>query len=263
MKMVKKPVYIIDMDGTLYHGTSPIEHAKEFVRYLQKNHRKFLFVTNCSGSSPIELVAKLAGMDIKITEENILTSGQVTASFVANNTIASRVYVIGSRALKEELVQHGVQVVRTKPDCVIVGFDKSFHFNKMKAAVNFILDGAKFIVTNDDSTIPDGHSFLPHTGAIAAGIERATGIKPLVIGKPETYILSVVQQKLHCSLEECAIIGDRLDTDIALGTRLGIPSYLVMTGVTSYDMVKQSSIQPTKIFDHLKELLIYDRDILS
>jgi 4-nitrophenyl phosphatase len=260
MKEVKKLVYIIDMDGTLYHGTSPIEHAKEFIKYLQENNRKFILATNCPGNSPAGLVAKLSSMGIEVNEGNILTSGQVTASYISDNKIASRLYLIGSQALEEEMIKKGLQVVQEEPDCVVVGFDRYFTYEKMKKAVGFILNGAKFIATNSDYTIPEGGLIVPHTGALAAGIEIATSVKPLTLGKPEKYIINEVEHKLNCCKEECCIIGDRLDTDIATGIRFGINSYLVMTGVTSYDLLKESEIQPTRFFKDLKELMEFDRD---
>jgi 4-nitrophenyl phosphatase len=260
MKEVKKLIYIIDMDGTLYHGNSPIEHAKEFIQYLQQNNRKFILATNCPGNSPAGLVAKLSSMGIEVNESNILTSGQVTAAYIAENKIASKVYLIGSQALEEELIKKGIQVVQNEPDCVVVGFDRDFTYEKMKKAVGFILGGASFIATNCDYTIPEGELIVPHTGALSAGIEIATGVKPLILGKPEKYILEEVQHRLICCKEECCIIGDRLDTDIATGIRFGVNSYLVMTGVTGYDLLKESEIQPTRVFKDLKELMVFDRE---
>lgn len=260
MKEVKKLIYIIDMDGTLYHGTSPIEHAKEFIQYLQENNRKFILATNCPGNSPGGLVTKLSSMGIEVNESNILTSGQITASYISENKIASRIYLIGSQSLEEELIKKGLQVVQDNPDCVVVGFDRDFTYDKMKKAVGFILGGAKFIVTNSDYTIPEGDIIVPHTGALAAGIEISTGVKPLTLGKPEKYILEEVQHRLNCCKEECCIVGDRLDTDIATGIRFGIKSYLVMTGVTYYKLLEESEIKPTRVFNDLKELMIFDME---
>lgn len=256
-------IYIIDMDGTLYHGRTPIEYAKEFIQYLQNNNRRFIMVTNCPSSTADDLVLKLARMGIRIDEDNILTSGQVTASFVAGNKTGAKVHMIGSNALRNELEKRGAEIVTTEPDFVIVGFDRKFSYGKMKRATRYILEGAKFIVTNNDYTIPEGNTTIPHTGAIAAGIEKATGVKPLVIGKPEKYILDAVIEKLDCSKEECCIIGDRLDTDIVMGTRCGMSAYLVMTGVTSHDLLKNSAIQLDRVFESLKELMDSDRDTYS
>lgn len=260
MKIVKKPVYLIDMDGTLYHGSTPIDHAKEFIQYLQNSNRKFAMITNCPGSSAIDLVKKLIRMGIEVDEGNILTSGQATASYISDNKIAARVYLIGNKALEAEMLKKNIQIVNADPDYVVVGYDKHFNYEKMKKAVNYILGNAKFIVTNNDYTIPDGNTFIPHTGAIAICIEKATGINPLIIGKPEKYMLEAVQMNLGCNKDEqCIIIGDRLDTDIAMGIRHGIPSYLVMTGVTSIDLLKKSSLQPERVFNNLLELMSFDK----
>jgi 4-nitrophenyl phosphatase len=256
----KKMAYLIDMDGTLYRGSSPIEHAKEFIQYLKMNNRKFLLATNCPGSTTGDLVKKLALMNIEAAEEDILTSGQVTASYISANKIASRVYVIGSKALEEEFIKKGVEVVQDNPDYVVVGFDRNFSYEKMEKAIRYINRGAGFIITNGDFTIPEGNEFIPHTGAIAAGIERATGVVPLVMGKPGEHFLAAAQGILMCSREECCVIGDRLDTDIAMGANLGIASYLVMTGVTTNELLEESPFKPTKAFEDLRDLMMFDRE---
>jgi 4-nitrophenyl phosphatase len=251
------------MDGTLYHGRTPIQYAKEFILYLQRNHRRFMLVTNCPGSNSEELALKLEQMGISIVAENILTSGQVTAEYLAENKAQKRVYVIGSKALKRELVEKGLEIVSTKPDYVVVGFDKNFHYGKMKRAVGYILEGAKFIVTNQDATIQEGDAIIPHTGAIAAGIEQATGVKPLSMGKPKKFMLDVVIKKFGCSKEECCIIGDRIDTDIALGSNFGITTYLVMTGVTGQELLKNSELKPDRVFANLQEVMEFDVSIIN
>lgn len=249
------------MDGTIYNGKTPIQYAKEFIKYLQRNHRRFIFVTNCSGSNSEELALKLEQMGITVTAEHILTSGQIAAEYIAEDEGHKRVYVIGSKALKKELVAKGSKIVSSKPDYVVVGFDKNFNYGKMKRAVGYILEGAKFISTNQDVTITEGAAIIPHTGAIASGIESATGIKPLSMGKPEKFIIDVVIKKLGCSKEDCCIIGDRIDTDIVLGSSFGITTYLVMTGVTRPNLLDSSAIQPDRVFTNLQEVMEFDMSV--
>ena len=202
-------------------------------------------------------------MNIIIKDENVLTSGQVTASYLEKNDIAERVYLLGGEALEKELCQRGIMVTQEDCDCVVVGYDRNFTYKKMAKAVRLIAGGAKFICTNGDLTIPHGDSFVPHTGAIALSIEAATGVKPSVMGKPEVTMLNKALDILNCKREDCCIIGDRLDTDIIMGVNFGIPSYLVLTGVTDNELLRQSKIKPTMVFKDLCEVLKYDKSLIN
>ena len=132
----------------------------------------------------------------------------------------------------------------------------------MTKAVQLISNGAKFICTNGDLTIPHGESFVPHTGAITSSIEAATGVKPTIIGKPEGTMLNIALEILNCEREDCCIIGDRLDTDIIMGVNFCMPSYLVLTGVTDRKLLSKSIIKPTMIFENLCDVLNYDKSLI-
>ncbi|HHW47229.1 MAG TPA: HAD-IIA family hydrolase [Clostridiaceae bacterium] len=260
MGVYSKLVYLIDMDGTIYRGTCPIEYAKEFIRYLQQKNRIFFLVTNCPLNSAGALARKVQGMRIDVGPGNIITSADVTADYLVSSTSCSKAYVVGSDALKEKIAGRGIGIVSEGPDCVVVGYDTEFSYEKMKKATQFILDGAGFICTNGDSTIPDGNKLVPHTGAIAASIETASGTKPVVIGKPERYLLDTVSRRVKCKKEQFCVVGDRLDTDIYFGVKQNILSFLVLTGVTTIDDLKKSNIQPTKVFNNLCELMLFDEE---
>lgn len=236
----------------------PIKFAREFINSLNMSKRKFLLVTNCPSNTPKSLVQKLGRMDIEIKEENVLTSGQVTASYLQKDPNINKVFLLGGDALKDELEQRGLQIVDDNADCVVVGYDRMFTYEKMEKAVRMILDGAKFIATNSDPVIPCGSTLVPHTGALYVGIEAATGIKPLVMGKPEHYMLDEAVSILGCQRDDCCVIGDRLDTDIAFADRHGISSYLVLTGVTGINDLKYSAYKPTYVFNNLNEVIIHD-----
>lgn len=262
MIKAKKYNYIIDLDGTLYHGSSPIPYAKEFIEYLNQQKRFFLLATNCPRNTSSSLLETLAKMGIQAGEDNIFTSGQATASFLARTSPGAKVYLVGGKALETELLKEGLQLVEDDPDYVVVGYDPDFTYEKMKKAVQRILKGAVFITTNEDTTIPTEEGIVPHTGAISSSIETATGIKPLVIGKPEKYFVDEALRRMGCEKEDCCIIGDRLETDILTGVKHDITSYLVFTGVTNEAMLEHSTIQPTKSFKDLGELVKFDKESL-
>jgi len=261
--MVKPFKYLIDLDGTIYRGGVPIKYAKEFIEYLTKNNREFLIVTNCPISNPTGIVDKLHNMDINVKEENILTSSHAVGGYLERELSAKKVYVIGSPALKNLIQQRNVELVEENPDAVIVGYTTDFTYEHMKKATHFILAGAAFICTNPDDTIPDGDTFTPHTGSIAASIICATKKNPVIIGKPEKYIVAEALDRIQAKTDECCMIGDRLDTDVLTGLNYGMKSFLVLTGNTNKEMLEKSHIEPTKVFNNLNELMLWDQNIVK
>jgi 4-nitrophenyl phosphatase len=249
--------YIIDLDGTVYRGDALIPHAKDFIEYLNLRDRKYLLLTNCPSNTQRSLVEKLGKMGLNVSEANILTSGQVTASYLVRNNIRT-VYLVGGTALEAELRKRGIEVVEDGFDCVVVGYDEDFTYDKMKKASQAIRNGARFICTNGDNVIPYRDTFVPHTGAIAGSIQLASGVMPVIIGKPEWYILDEALRILNCSKEECCIIGDNLETDILFGNKHGVSSYLVLTGVTKKTDLEVSIVKPVRVFEDLCQLMEFD-----
>jgi len=249
--------YIIDLDGTIYRGDTPIQYAREFIDYLNSGGRDYLLVTNCPSNTQASLVEKLRGMDINVKESNILTSGQATASFLVKHGL-SRVYLVGGKALETELKKKGIELVENDAKCVVVGYDLGFTYEKMRRAGKEIRNGAEFVCTNGDHVIPYRDTMVPHTGAIAASIQAASGVKPVIIGKPEKHMLDEALDILGCTKDECCVIGDNIDTDIAFGKRHGVASFLVMTGVTTQAELERSSIKPDMVFANLLEVIEHD-----
>jgi 4-nitrophenyl phosphatase len=258
VEKIQKYNYLIDLDGTIYRGKEPIQYAEEFIDYLNYNHRKFIMITNCPENSTKKIKIKLQEMGVRVKTENILTAGQATAAYLAKVKAEARVFVVGSEALKEELVLCGMQLVTEWPEFVVLGFDREFSYEKMERASHWILKGAKYICTNSDMTIPQNDDLIPHTGAMALAIQAISGVAPVYIGKPERYMLDEALWRLRCSKDQCCIIGDRIDTDVLMGTRNGVLSYLVLTGVTDMNKVKNSEICPTRVFENLRELKNFD-----
>ena len=249
--------YLIDLDGTIYRGTRAIEHAKEFISYLKKNNRKFLFATNCPLNSLEKLAEKLRGMDIACEPSDFINCSMATADYLNEYHKGKKVYAVGSPALKELFKDYGITLTEDKADVVVIGYDTEVTYEKLKKACVEILSGAEFIATNLDNTIPFLDTFIPHTGANVAFIECATGKKAKVIGKPEGYMIDTACKILDCEKDSLCIIGDRLDTDISFGAQNGIDSYLVLTGTTkAYD--SSMNPEPTLVFNNLREIMDFE-----
>lgn len=264
-------VYVFDLDGVLYRGAEPVEGAAEAIASLRARTPapSIFFLTNNSLSPRAAYVEKLTRLGMPCTEEEIVTSSSATAAYLSTVLKApsgSIILAVGGPGIADELNRVGMTVVRStdedifsrKIDYVVAGLDKDFNYHTLYAAQQAILRGATFIATNRDGQYPiEGGQVIPGGGAVIAAIEACTEVVPAVIGKPEPLGLQTILQKANAASEEAVMIGDRLDTDILCGNRLGVPTVLVLTGVTDEEKARSAppEMQPSRIVQNLRELL--------
>lgn len=246
---------ISDMDGVIYRGSQLVSGAQEFVARLLETGVKFLFLTNNSEQTPIDLRKKLESKGIVgVKEENFITSAMATAFFLHDQKPGGTVYVLGGGGLINELYNAGFSISESNPDYVVVGKTSSFNFEVMKKAVNLINKGAKFIGTNPDVIDPVEGGIEPACGSILAAIEVATGKKPYIIGKPNSLMMTIATKKLGVHASDAIMIGDRMDTDIVGGLEAGMTTCLVLSGVTSREMINEFPYKPDHIFNNVGEI---------
>ncbi|MEN3185429.1 MAG: HAD-IIA family hydrolase [Atribacterota bacterium] len=247
--------FVLDLDGVLYLLNQPIPGGQEFVDFLRTHRYNVAFLSNNTFLTRKEYVEKLERMGISAFPEEVLTSAFAVAKFLGETRPGARVYVIGEEGLKKELKSCGLHLVsKGEADFVVAGMDRKFNFRKMSRAFRYIQGGAEFIGTNPDPTYPTDNGLLPGAGAIIAGIEVCSGKKARVFGKPSPLILNLLLETRGFRKEETVIVGDRLDTDIALGVGCGVFSVLVLTGVTSREDVEVSQVKPDLVVENLFEL---------
>ena len=246
---------ISDMDGVIYRGKNLIEGALEFVNRLLKDRTKFLFLTNNSEQSPIDIKRKLENLGIEgLTEDNFITSAMATAIFLQSQKPDGSAYVIGGGGLSNELYKVGFSITESRPDYVVVGKTAHFNYDMMKKAVNFIEKGAKFIATNPDVVDPTENGLEPACGSILASIETACGKKPYIVGKPNALMMMIARKKLGAHSSDTAIIGDRMDTDIVAGLEAGMTTCLVLSGVSQIDTIDKFPYRPNYVFKNVGEI---------
>ena len=244
---------VIDLDGTVYHGDNIIDDADKVIALLAKSY-KVLFLTNNSTRSRADYVRKLERFGISCSKYQVITSGYASAKYIKQKYGDSRVYVIGENGLKKELVEQDIQLCEEDCNIVLVGLDKEFSYSKMAKALTFILAGAAFIATNNDPFLITTEQVKPGAGALVASIERASGTKAIVTGKPSTFISDLLVNELKVAPNEILMVGDRLDTDIQIGINGAMRTALVLTGATKMCELEQSSISPDYIVKSISEI---------
>lgn len=248
--------FLLDMDGTFYLGRQLIEGSLDFIDRVRATGRDFLFLTNNSSHNARYYVDKLAGMGLTIDRSRVLTSGEATCAKLGELYPGRRAFLLGNAYLAEEFAEAGIPLDDKDPEIVVVGFDTTLDYKKMRAACDFVRAGLPYVATHPDFNCPTETGFMPDIGAIMAFIEASTGRRPdLIVGKPHAGIVEAVLKRTGLALGELAMVGDRLYTDIETGRRCGMLSILVMSGETTPEMLAGSPTQPDLVFGRLADMI--------
>ena len=250
----KTKCFILDMDGTFYLGDKMIPGAGEFVRSLEEKGLDYRFFTNNSSHAREDCLRKLMRMEFHVPPEKIAISTDVAAAYLNEYHKGARVYLLGNENMARELQRAGICLVDDAPSLVLLGFDTTLTYEKINKAANWIAEGLPYIATHPDRNCPIPGGFMPDTGSMIALFEASTGRSPLVMGKPERTTANYLASLLQCGLDELCFVGDRLETDIAIG-RCGSPSVLVLSGVTTREQYEAQDVyQPDLVVESLAEL---------
>lgn len=230
-RFVDKKLFILDMDGTIYLDDTPIPGAKEFVKTAREKGKRIIYFTNNASKSIEMYYEKLNRLGFEVSDGDVISSADVTIDFLNKNHAGQSVYLVGTPALEESFVKGGINLSDgTKADIVVVSFDTTVTYEKLKNACMLIDKGAIFYSTHPDFVCPVKDGYIPDSGAICALVTAATGKKPRYFGKPHYETASYLINHAKVDFNSAAVVGDRLYTDIALGKANGITSILVLSG---------------------------------
>lgn len=253
-KLLAKKGFICDMDGVIYHGDKLLPGVTEFVDWLYRNNKKFLFLTNASNRSQKELHLKLLRMGLDVDEDHFYTSALATAKFISNQSPGCSAYVIGEPGLFNALYDCGITINDIDPEYVIVGETNKYNFDCITRAMHHVNNGAKLIGTNPDITGPSENGLIPACRALVAPIEATTGKQAYFVGKPNPLMMRTGLRMLGVHSEEAAMIGDRMDTDVIAGIESGLDTVLVLSGVTSRNAIGNFPYRPRLVLDGVGDI---------
>lgn len=249
-----KKGFICDMDGVIYHGNKLLPGVKEFVDWLYREEKNFLFLTNSSERSPKELQIKLARMGLEVDESHFYTSALATAKFISSQAPGCSAYVIGGAGLVTALHDAGITMNDVDPDYVIIGEGNTYNYENILKAVKLVMRGAKLIGTNSDLTGPAEDGIIPACRAMISPIEMATGQKAYFVGKPNPLMMRTGLRILGVHSEDAVMIGDRMDTDIVAGIETGLDTVLVLSGVTDQNEIKKFPYRPRLVLNGVGDI---------
>ena len=250
-----KKGFICDMDGVIYHGNQILPGVREFIQWLQDNRKGYLFLTNNSGLTPLELHNKLLRMGMGVPPEHFYTSALATAAFLKDQKPGCSAYVIGEAGLLNALYDAGIVMNDVDPDYVVVGEAKSYSLETLTVATNLVMKGAKLIGANSDVSGPIEKGIAPACGALTAPIELATGRKAYFCGKPNPLMMRTGLNILGCHSAEAVMVGDRMDTDVISGLESGMSTVLVLSGISTRDTLNEYAYRPSAVLDGVGDIV--------
>ncbi len=251
-------LFLFDMDGTLYLGDRLFDFTIELLQKIKAKGKKYMFMTNNSSKSVSAYIEKLGKLGIKATKEDFITSSQATAYYLKKHHANARLYVCGTKSLKEELKENGFTVTENidEVDCIVMGYDTELNYKKLWD-VSYMLTtrDLPYIATNPDYVCPTEWGSVPDCGSVCDMIFNATGKRPLFIGKPEPLMPMLAMEQYGYTPKETAVIGDRIYTDVKSGLNAGAVSVLVMSGETTKEILDASPDKPDIVLKDASEIM--------
>ena len=245
----------LDLDGTIYLGDGLIEGASQFLDRLEQHGIRRFFLSNNSSKSVSQYLEKLMGMGIVATEGEILLSTHDLISWLSNEGVVDT-FLVGTEGMREMLESSGFSTASDNPEYVVLGYDTEINYDKLATSSIHLHNGVPMVASHPDMVCPSPDGGLPDTGAYMALFEATTGVRPKhVCGKPNKGMILHKIKEIGIKPSNCAMVGDRLYTDMEMADRAGVHGILVLSGEATRDDLDESILKPSLVVDSVASLL--------
>lgn len=254
----KYDAFIFDLDGTIYRGSSIIKNADKTINHLKSLGKKLIFISNKTTGSIQEYFEFLSNAGLNICMDDILNSTLVLKKYLSENFSGKTFYAIGEEVFIKEIIEAGLNYSErsSEIDVLLVTLDRTLDYKKLEIASRALENGARFFAANIDDTCPVDDGEVLDAGATISALEKRTHRKlENNFGKPSSFMINEITQRLAIDNSRVLLIGDRLETDIAMGNNYGIDTALVATGVKNFPNGNQH-IKPTYFLDSVYDLIV-------
>ena len=259
--------FLLDMDGTMYLDNELFDGTLDFLDYLKTNGKRAMYITNNSSRSVDSYIEKLASLGISAAPSDFCTSTEAAIFFLNKEYPGGKLFLLATPVVEKYFEDAGFTPVREyvepgsdgdgRPDVVLLCFDTTLTYEKLNIACRYITEGVTYWATHPDKVCPFNKDYsTPDAGSFMACIETTTGKMPsFIAGKPQPYMINMIMEKTGALPSEIAVVGDRLNTDIASGRNAGVTTICVLSGETTPSMIEASNIKPDFVFENLRDLL--------
>ena len=249
--------FIFDLDGTIYRGNNIIPNADKTINTLKKSGKKIVFISNKTTGSVKDYFDFLSSQGLEIDLDEIINSTLVLSKYLNKKHFGEKFFAIGEKTFVDEIISAGL-IYSEDPEIInilLVTLDRTLNYEKLEIAARSLEKGARFFAANIDDTCPVDNGEVLDAGATISALEKRTHRKlEINFGKPSKYIMDEVKERLGNDFSKTLLIGDRLETDIAMGNSFGLHTALVSTGVKNFPNGNRN-IQPTFILDSVYNLI--------
>lgn len=252
-----KKLFLLDMDGTIYLDSRLFPGTLPLLEAVRSAGGRCLFLTNNSSRSVTAYIDRLAHMGVPSVREDFVTSTGALLHSLARRPPYRKCYAFGTQTFRQQLAEAGIPVTTRLEDgieCLLVGFDTELTFQKLEDACILLNRGVDFYATNPDWVCPTWYGSVPDCGSVCEMLFRATGRRPVVVGKPEPAMVLLALERTGFPPEEAVMVGDRIYTDIACGVNAGIDTAFVLSGEGTLADAEAAGTKPTWIFEDIAAL---------
>ena len=257
-----KKLFLFDMDGTIYRENELFDGVIELLDKIESKGGKYVFITNNPSKSIKDYVSKLRKMGVcGVKQDNFFTSTQASIAIMREKFLNQLIYTQGTRSFIKELKANKLKITQKfNPNvkAVLLAFDPEITGAKLRASCEILTRlNVPYYATNPDWVCPVSFGAIPDCGSMCEGIWRATGKRPIYIGKPQPTMVDTVREKFGYDRDETLVVGDRLYTDIATGVRAGVDTVCVLSGEATIEDIKSAKGEetPTYVLENVKKLL--------
>lgn len=248
---------LVDLDGTVVRGGSLLPGADEGVRALRAAGLDVVFLTNNPTRSPADWADHLTDLGVPADPDQVLTSAAATRGYLDDHYAGALAFPIAGDAVVEQLRAADVTFVEdaTEAEVVVAGFDVEFDYGDLTAGLRGLRAGADLVGTDPDRWVPTGEGAIPGSGAVVNAVAGAAEVEPTaVLGKPSQETVDLALARLEVPAGECLLVGDRLDTDVAMGERAGMTTAVVHTGATDDAALATAEVSPDHVLQSLADV---------
>lgn len=249
---------IVDLDGTVYHGDEPLPGASEGVDALRAAGASLLFFSNNPIYDGEDYVERLRGMGLDVRHGEAVSAADVTREYLVERHAGDEIFLVGTDALAD-MLRAADLALTDEPEAaevLLASWTPEFGYDDLVDALRAADGGITLLGTDPDRTFPGSEGKpIPGSGAVINAVAGVLEREPdRVLGKPSEEALAAALERLGVPAEDVLVVGDRLDTDVAMGERAGMETAVVLTGVTDRADVEASDVKPDHVLDSLAEV---------
>lgn len=249
---------VLDMDGTIYLDSTPIGDMINTLKLCRDKGIKIYYFTNNSSKTQDEYVKKLSHIGFYDPRDTVYTSAMATADYLNSHYAGKTVYAVATEPVKRSFAENGIKLTEDNADIVLLAYDTTLTFEKLKKANELLVSGAAYIATHPDTVCPTENISMPDVGSFIKLLEASSSrIPDAVIGKPNSLAGLEIIRATSLNADQITMVGDRLYTDIAFGVNSGFNSILVLSGESTLETLEKSPVKPTVVFNDLNEIVKY------